>query len=109
MNRKTNLPRLLLLGSLLVPSLLIALVGIASTRPASDAAGDWPMWGGTPDRNMISSMTGLPETWDVEEGKNVRWVAALGSQTYGDSLPHTPSIPLKYYLQTHKSRHRRPI
>ncbi len=86
MNRKMKLPRLLLLGSLLLPSLLIALVGVASTRPTSDAARDWPMWGGTPDRNMISSMTGLPETWDVVEKKNVRWVAALGSQTYGNPV-----------------------
>ena len=23
-------------------------------------SGDWPMWGGTPDRNMVSSMKGLP-------------------------------------------------
>ena len=86
MTRKMKFPRLLLLGSLLLPSLLIALVGMASRRPTSDAARDWPMWGGTPDRNMISSMTGLPETWDVEEKKNVRWVAALGSQTYGNPV-----------------------
>ena len=86
MNRKMKLPRLLLLGSLLLPSLLIALVGMASRRPTSDAARDWPMWGGTPDRNMISSSTGLPETWDVVEKKNVRWVAALGSQTYGNPV-----------------------
>jgi hypothetical protein len=23
-------------------------------------SGDWPMWGGTPDRNMVSNMKGLP-------------------------------------------------
>ncbi len=48
--------------------------------------GDWPMWGGTPDRNMVSSMTGLPETWDIETKKNVKWVAGLGSQTYGNPV-----------------------
>ena len=33
---------------------------------ASDpASGDWPMWGGTPDRNMVSNMKGLPTVWDV--------------------------------------------
>jgi outer membrane protein assembly factor BamB len=31
-------------------------------------------------------MTGLPSTWDVESGKNVKWVAALGSQTYGNTV-----------------------
>jgi outer membrane protein assembly factor BamB len=47
-------------------------------------AADWPMWGGTPSRNMVSSMKGLPTTWDVKTGKNVKWVAELGSQSYGN-------------------------
>ena len=52
---------------------------------ASDpGTGDWPMWGGTPDRNMISNMKGLPISWDVKTKKNVKWVAQLGSQTYGN-------------------------
>ena len=45
---------------------------------------DWPMWGGTPSRNMVSPMTGLPTTWDIKTGKNVKWVAELGSQSYGN-------------------------
>jgi outer membrane protein assembly factor BamB len=54
---------------------------------ASDpAAHDWPMWGGSADRNMVSSMTGAPATWDVKTGKNVKWVAKLGSQTYGNPV-----------------------
>jgi outer membrane protein assembly factor BamB len=48
--------------------------------------GDWPMWGGTPDRNMVSPMTGLPASWDVKQGRNVKWVASLGSQTYGNPV-----------------------
>jgi outer membrane protein assembly factor BamB len=48
--------------------------------------GDWPMWGGTPDRNMVSNMKGLPTTWDVQTGKNIKWVAELGSQTYGNPV-----------------------
>ena len=44
------------------------------------------MWGGTPSRNMVSSMTGLPTTWDVKTGKNVKWVAELGSQSYGNPV-----------------------
>src|SRR3954468_32017 len=52
---------------------------------ASDpGGGDWPMWGGTPDRNMVSSMKGLPTTWDVKAKKNIKWVAELGSQAYGN-------------------------
>jgi outer membrane protein assembly factor BamB len=44
------------------------------------------MWGGTPDRNMVSGQKGLPGSWDVATKKNVRWVAALGSQTYGNPV-----------------------
>jgi outer membrane protein assembly factor BamB len=53
---------------------------------SSPASGDWPMWGGSPERNMVSHMKGLPTTWDVKTGKNVKWVAKLGSQTYGNPV-----------------------
>lgn len=54
---------------------------------ASDpGTGDWPMWGGTPDRNMISSMKGIPTSWDIKSGKNVKWMAQLGSQSYGNPV-----------------------
>ena len=62
-----------------------------SVNPARLSAGDpgtkdWPMWGGTPDRNMVSKMTGLPTEWDVKTKKNVKWVADLGSQSYGNPV-----------------------
>ena len=44
------------------------------------------MWGGTPDRNMVSAMKGLPIDWDVKTKKNVKWVADLGSQSYGNPV-----------------------
>src|SRR5216683_1250777 len=54
---------------------------------ASDpGTGDWPMWGGTPDRNMVSNVKGLPTDWDVKTKKNVKWVAQLGSQSYGNPV-----------------------
>jgi outer membrane protein assembly factor BamB len=54
---------------------------------ASDPGiGDWPMWGGTPDRNMVSKMKGLPTSWDVKSGKNVKWIGQLGSQAYGNPV-----------------------
>jgi outer membrane protein assembly factor BamB len=53
---------------------------------ASDPDTNWPMWGGRPDRNMVSNMKGLPVTWDVGKKQNVKWVAALGSQTYGNPV-----------------------
>jgi outer membrane protein assembly factor BamB len=54
---------------------------------ASDpGTGDWPMWGGTPDRNMVSLMKGIPTSWDIKTKKNVKWVAKLGSQSYGNPV-----------------------
>ncbi len=47
---------------------------------------DWPMWGGTPYRNSVSRMKGLPTDWDVKTKKNVKWVASLGSQSYGNPV-----------------------
>jgi len=44
------------------------------------------MWGGTPDRNMVSNMKGLPTEWDIKTKKNVKWVAKLGSQAYGNPV-----------------------
>ena len=54
--------------------------------PGSGSGGDWPMWGGTPERNMVSSMHGIPASWDVQARKNVKWVAKLGSQNYGNPV-----------------------
>ncbi len=57
---------------------------------------DWPQWGGRPTRNMYSAEKGLPDRFDpgkpkkgTEEidpstTKNVKWVAKLGSQSYGN-------------------------
>ena len=44
------------------------------------------MWGGTPDRNMVSNMKGIPTTWDVKTKKNVKWMVELGSQSYGNPV-----------------------
>jgi outer membrane protein assembly factor BamB len=68
--------------------LCAALLAVAAvTLSASDpGTGDWPMWGGTPDRNMVSNMKGLPAEWDVKTKKNVKWMAELGSQSYGNAV-----------------------
>ena len=60
--------------------------GSASLAASDPGTGNWPMWGGTPDRNMVSSMKGLPTEWDVKTKKNVKWVADLGSQSYGNPV-----------------------
>jgi outer membrane protein assembly factor BamB len=62
----------------------LAIAGSSLALVASDPGPEWPMWGGTPDRNMVSTMKGLPTTWDLKTKKNVKWVAELGSQAYGN-------------------------
>lgn len=62
---------------------LMAADRASATRPASE---DWPMWGRTPDRNMVSPSRGLPAEWDVKTDKNIKWKADLGTQTFGNPV-----------------------
>jgi outer membrane protein assembly factor BamB len=62
--------------------------------PAQSA--DWPQWGGQSIRNMYSPAKGLPDAFgeikfkpgsdevNTNGMKNLRWVAKLGSQSYGN-------------------------
>ncbi len=62
------------------------------------SAADWAQWGGTPSKNMVApaEVTGLPDSAkivstpdgeiDVAGSTNVKWVAPLGSQTYGNPV-----------------------
>ena len=72
-------------------------IGVASFADHHKSKGsDWPMWGRTPDRNMIGEAKNLPvnvEPGDYVSGtddidpsttENVLWVAKLGSQAYGN-------------------------
>lgn len=47
------------------------------------AAADHPQFGQAWSRNMVSAERGLPETFDLASGKNVKWVADLGTHTHG--------------------------
>jgi len=63
---------------------------------AATFATDWPQWGGTQTRNMYSPTKGLPGqfgkiefkngTDEIDRAgvKNLKWVAKLGSQSYGN-------------------------
>jgi len=48
--------------------------------------GDWPMWGGSPDRNMVSGEKGIPAEWNIKTDQNIKWKAPLGSQSYGNPV-----------------------
>lgn len=50
------------------------------------APGDWPQWGGTGLRNNVVVADKIPTEWDIEDGTNIKWVAKLGSQTYGNPV-----------------------
>ena len=63
---------------------------------ATAGADDWPMWGGNPARTGSSTETGLPGDFaagefvgasdriDLSTTRNVKWIAKLGSQSYGN-------------------------
>lgn len=65
----------------------LSMCAAVTAEPLSKARrGDWPMWGGAPNRNMVSGETGIPAEWDIKTGKNVLWQAPMGSQTYGNPV-----------------------
>ena len=48
---------------------------------ASHAA-DSPQWGKAWTRNQVSVETGLPASFNRESGKNIKWIAPLGTRCY---------------------------
>jgi outer membrane protein assembly factor BamB len=58
-----------------------------TVRPTgADGKIDWPMFGGSPARNMVNPFGGrVPTTWSVEENKfkNVKLVIDLGTKAHG--------------------------
>lgn len=70
-----------------IQMLLALFVASLSLTIASSTLADWPMWGGTPARNMVASETGTVSLdFDLQKGENVIWTANLGSQTYGNPV-----------------------
>ncbi len=63
--------------------LFLMLSGITSLPLVSQ---DWPMWGGTAQRNLTSAMKNLPEFWDVKSGKSIKWKVQIGSTSYGNPV-----------------------
>jgi outer membrane protein assembly factor BamB len=48
----------------------------------SAQAADQPQWGDGASRNMVSSETGLADSFDPATGRGVKWKARLGTQSY---------------------------
>jgi outer membrane protein assembly factor BamB len=79
---------------------------VAADAPAGDPSqksapvepGDWPQWCGTSYRNNAPIAENIPSVWNVgsfdrktgawqsEEAQNIKWVAPVGSQTYGNPV-----------------------
>ena len=73
-------------------ALVLSVVGLATakaplepptTRPATQPARDWPLWGGSPSRNAVSAARGIPHEWNLDTGHNIKWAVPLGSYSYG--------------------------
>jgi outer membrane protein assembly factor BamB len=75
-----------------VALLLVAVAGLRA------AAGDWPQWGGSDARNMVSPEKGLPASFvpgeklpdgtiDLAAARNVRWGVRVANAVYS-----TPSV-----------------
>ena len=92
-------------AKILIATALALAFGWASTAcgdqdedRATASGGDWPQWGGSPCRNNTPQATNLPAQWDVgefdyrtgewsgESAKNIKWVAKLGSESYGSPV-----------------------
>ncbi|MCY2950617.1 MAG: PQQ-binding-like beta-propeller repeat protein [Planctomycetota bacterium] len=75
-------------------SFLFVLLCIAT--PVAHPA-DWPQWGRDNSRNMASDETNIPASFDpgkklnpnefdLATSKNIKWIARLGTQTYGNPV-----------------------
>ena len=76
----------------------MAALVIAGLLSSVALAGDWPDWGGGPNRNMASEEKNIPMSFgpgkpkgdsrqiDMSTTHNVKWTLVLGSQTYGNPV-----------------------
>jgi outer membrane protein assembly factor BamB len=70
----------------------------SSVAPQAEPNVQWPQWGGSSSRNNTPVGQDIPTEWEVgdfdyrtgawdpADAKNIKWVARLGSQTYGNPV-----------------------
>jgi outer membrane protein assembly factor BamB len=73
-----------------------AVAALCAAPALTQGSGDWPQWGRNASRNMVANVKGLPAVFkpgkfagrgdeiDFATTENVRWIAKLGSQSYGN-------------------------
>lgn len=71
---------------------------LAAPLHAAPITKDWPQWGGTPRRNNTPVGRNIPIEWEIGKfdrdtgrwlrgtSRNIKWVAKLGSQSYGNPV-----------------------
>jgi len=76
----------------------------AADAGAAEPNVNWSQWGGSPSRNNTPVGVNIPTQWEVGEfdyktgawdsstAKNIKWVAKVGSQTYGNPVIHNGKI-----------------
>jgi outer membrane protein assembly factor BamB len=82
-----------------------------TTAAAAEAHHEWPLFGGTPQRNMVNLVEkNILTDWAVKdekkkiEAKNIKWVADLGSKAYGGPVIADGKI----FIGTNNDRPRNP-
>jgi outer membrane protein assembly factor BamB len=70
----------------------------ATQHTGKTSSADWNQWGGSPIRNNTPEGHNIPTEWEIGEfdhrtgdwnpegSKNIKWVAKLGSQSYGNPV-----------------------
>jgi len=111
--RKAIFPFIAVFGSFLLGSVICSMIpNVTLDSPAFGddqivpvtattaviSSGDWNQWGGSSGRNNVPESTNVPKQWDVggfdrktgewkkDASENIKWVSAVGSQTYGNPV-----------------------
>lgn len=64
----------------------LLLAGVVLLIPVSGLAADQPQWGQAWSRNLVSAERGLPDSFDLASGRNVKWAVPLGSETHSTPI-----------------------
>ncbi|MCA9257943.1 MAG: hypothetical protein KDA61_02030, partial [Planctomycetales bacterium] len=80
-------------------------VGDSLEKASSASAKDsWSQWGGSAQRNNTPDGSNIPTEWEVGEfdyvtgewdptdAQNIKWVARLGTQSYGNAVVHGDKV-----------------
>ncbi len=72
--------------SFLCPTLIALGFSGLLAGPVSATASDQPQWGSAWSRNMVSDATNLPDAFDPDDGTNIRWSVALGTESHSSPV-----------------------